>query len=237
MPSKFYLVMPYYNNGTMLERHFEEWAKFSSQAKERLHIVIVDDGSQRDPAYAHCRDVGIGISLFRIDVDIPWNWDGARNLAMLHGVPPEAPVLMTDIDHLLTTTNADRLVNMRIKRDRYFVPARLKVDGSEYKRHPNSWILNHDLFWLAGGYDERFSGFYGKDKAFRRAIDKVARRIETDEVALVLYGRDDIADASTTDYTRKEGEFYTANHPTIRSMLHDGKRPTSWCNFKWHRII
>lgn len=233
---KYNLVMPYFNNGKMLERHFDEWASYPQDVKDRLRITIVDDGSARDPALPHFRNIGIETRLYRILVDKPWNWDGARNLG-LHEIPSE-PVLHTDMDHLLPVASAKRLVEMKVKEGRYYVPARIRaVDGQPHHRHPNSWIMQRDLHWRAGGYDERFSGLYGKDAVYRRALEKVARRSEIDEVTLVLFGREVIEDASTTEYSRKEGEYYTKNRPEVRAMLYDGKRPTEWLLFPWERLI
>ena len=67
---------------------------------------MVDDASPRDPAEPHFRDVGIETQLYRIEEDVPWRWDGARNLGVREGVKSGEVVLMTDIDHLLTPENA-----------------------------------------------------------------------------------------------------------------------------------
>jgi hypothetical protein len=234
----FTLVSAYFENAGMMAKQLDAWEAYPDEVKRNLRVVIVDDCSVRAPAEPGIRDVGLAeFRLYRVDTPIAWNWDGARNLAMRE--IPDGPVLMTDIDHVADAAAMSAAMGLKLKADRYYSPARRKPDGSPYKRHPNSWILQRDLFWRAGGYCEDFAGYYGKDKAFRRQIDTEARRIETDEVVLTLYGRSDIPDASTTDFTRKEGDYYLANHPALRARVHSTHidRPSSWCRFDWHRVI
>lgn len=78
------IVMAYYENGGMLDRHIEEWKNYPDALKDQIKAVIVDDGSSKDSALPHVQDVGFPIELYRINVDIPWNQNGARNLAMTH---------------------------------------------------------------------------------------------------------------------------------------------------------
>lgn len=231
------LLLPYYNNGGILDLHFRTWAAYPQDVKDGLRIIVVDDASPRDPAEPHFRDVGIETQLYRIEEDVPWRWDGARNLGVREGVKSGEVVLMTDIDHLLTPENAERLVEAPVHPRRYYVPARRKLDGSDYKPHPNSFLLTRELFWEVGGYDERLSGYYGKDARFRKALNAISTRVEMKRLYLILYGREDIPDASTVDYGRKDSEYYTANHPEVRALLHDGIKPSSWCNFPWKRLI
>lgn len=233
------LVMAYFENGGMLDLHFKEWAKYPQDVKDGLRIVITDDCSQRDPAIAHFVDCGIETQLYHVDTSIDWNWDGARNLAIREGVSAGEVLLMTDMDHLLSTRNAESFLALNVNPARYYVPARVKVSGENYKRHPNSWIMTSDLFWKAGGYCEDFQGLYGKDRAFRRQVDTVARRVETDAVTLMLFGREDIPDASTVDLGRKDTRWHTAMHPEKRARTYTTHidRPTDWCRFAWHRVI
>jgi hypothetical protein len=78
-------------------------------------------------------------------------------------------------------------------------------DLAAYKPHPNSWLLQRSIYYAAGGYDERFAGWYGTDADFRNRIQQVAR-IEQLSIPLVRVPREVIADASTTQYTRKSAE-------------------------------
>ena len=68
MKNKLTLVYPYYNNGKMLERHFEEWNHYSH--KDKWNIIIVDDGSKRDPAIDHIKDIKIELKLLFCNINI-----------------------------------------------------------------------------------------------------------------------------------------------------------------------
>ena len=61
-----------------------------------------------------------------------------------------------------------------------------------------------------------------RDARFRKALNAISTRVEMKRLYLILYGREDIPDASTVDYGRKDSEYYTANHPEVRALLHDG---------------
>jgi hypothetical protein len=72
------------------------------------------------------------------------------------------------------------------------------------------------MFDRIGGYDERFSGYYGTDAEFRERVEKTAKAIVMRSEALIRYPREVIPDASTTTYKRKEKQDH-ANVPRIRA--------------------
>ncbi len=98
------LVYPYYNNGGMLERQLSVWRTY--QQPESWSLVLVDDGSQEDPASSHLMPCGIDVTLYRITTDIAWNQHGAKNLAMSHCT---GWCLLSDIDHVLPAEEAEHL--------------------------------------------------------------------------------------------------------------------------------
>lgn len=230
--NSFTLVMAYYENGGMLKRHFKEW---NTYADNDFKIILVDDGSQKDPAIKRVKKCKFPLELYRIKKDIPWNQNGARNLGMTHS---EGWCLMTDMDHLLTKNQFDVLYRLKLDKNIHYVPGRQKANGSWYKRHPNSYILHRDLYWKAGGYDEFFSGFYGTDATFRRQLASVSERVELGHsFYLTLYGRDVIADASTVNYGRKGSEYQVGNNPEVRERKRLGAPPIPPLNFPWERLL
>ena len=235
MPKKindFTLVMAYYENGTMLERHFKEWAAYPMLP---FKIIIVDDGSQHDPAIDHIKPCQFQVELYRIKQDIPWNQNGARNLGMTHS---KGWCLLTDMDHLLTKSQFERLYRLGLDEKVHYVPGRQKIDGSWYKRHPNSYVIHRDLYWKVGGYDESFSGYYGTDSTLRRHLIQVSDRIELgEEFYLTLYGRNDISDASTRNYGRKGSEYQIGNNPELSKRKKDNPKPIPPLNFEWDKLM
>lgn len=224
------LVYPYFNNGSMLDLHLKEWNKYEN--KEMFSAIIVDDCSMRDPAEPHLIDVGFPISLYRITTDIPWNQNGARNLAMTYA---NGWCLITDIDHLLKRKHAKKFKDLKLENGYYYKPHRKLHDGLNYHKHPNSYILNYDLYWKAGGYDEDFCGYYGTDSTFRRQLEKNAVEGET-EIVLSLYGRGVISDASTIEYGRKNSKYHVSNNERLKYKRKHGGTPIPPLNFDWYKV-
>lgn len=229
---KFTLVMAYYENGKMLERHFEEWQTYP---KKDFKIILVDDGSQNDPAINHIEKIPFPLELYRIKKDIPWNQNGARNLGMTHA---EGWCLITDMDHLLSKDQFEKLYKLELSTTTHYVPGRKKLNEEWYKRHPNSYILHKDLYWKAGGYDESFSGYYGTDSTFRRQLAKVSERVELQKIFyLTLFGRKDIKDASTRNYGRKGSEYQVGRNPELAARKRTNPPPIPPLNFPWERQL
>lgn len=233
------VAMPYYDNPSMLRLHLETWAGFPAELRDQLRFILVDDASPNSPAEPVIRAAKFDgdIRLYRISEDIPWRWDGARNLAA--DQMPDGPMLITDMDHLLDRKNASRLLAMEVRPDTHYVPARVNADGSAKPAHPNSWIMQRSLYWEIGGYDERFSSYYGKDAVFRKRAMAVSRRVELKDLKLILYGRHVVPDASTTSFGRKDSDYYSAHHPEVRAVMKTAhlKRPELTLNFAWERLI
>ena len=227
------LVYAYYENGGMLDRQIKEWKKY--KAKDRFKAIIVDDGSQNDPAESHLRgvDVGFDIELYRIDVDIPWNQDGARNLAMTHA---DGWCLITDMDHMLSVAEAKKLVKKTVDPNIHYTLQRIKPDGSDYHHHPNSYVLHREFYWKAGGYDESYRGYYGSDGVFKRQLQNVGDK-KLLKVALTMFGRSDISDASTRNYGRKDTEYHIAQNPDLLARRESNAPPIEPLNFDWHRVL
>ncbi len=225
------IVMAYFENGGMLDLHLKEWEQYTD--KDRWRVILVDDCSNRDPALPHIRDVGIDLSLYRITTDRAWNQNGARNLGMKHA---SGWCLVTDMDHLLTADQAARLqsVNLDGNQKRYYRPQRMRAaTGERYKQHPNTWIIHDSKYWLAGGYDERYCGYYGTDATFRRNLERTLGPASQIDITLMLYGREVQKDASTVDYGRKDSKYYLRNLPCKGERL----MPVPQLNFEWERQL
>lgn len=205
------LIMAFYRNQPMLDRHLEVWGSYPEAVKAGLRIYVVDDGSP-DPAVV--RDVGLDLRVYRIKQNIPWNWYGARNLAMSES--PDDWRLMTDMDHLLEPDQAEALLAMPKAKGKFYMPQRRWPDGSLYhKRHPNSFVVHRDDFWACGGYDEDFAGYYGSDSTFRRNLSAFAERVDTDAFFLTHY--EGYEGANTTDFGRKGSEYHAPRVPRLQA--------------------
>lgn len=233
------LVLPYYRNTTMLQEQQRSWAAFPDDLKPYLHAIVVDDGSPKFKALpAHLIETGIAsVRLYRTLVDVRWNWLFCRNLGVSEATTDW--VLLTDIDHVLPASTLRALVTETLEPDVVYRFSRVDAPNyTPYKPHPNSWFLTRTMFDAIGGYDERFSGFYGTDAEFRDRVQKTARAVVMRENPLIRYPREVLADASTTSYGRKE-EQDRVNVKRIReerARLGDGWRPLR-LTFPWERLV
>ena len=233
------IVLTYYENGGILDRHLEEWASYAQHVKEQLRAVIVDDGSPKDHAEKHIKQIGFPIECYRIKQNIPWNVGGARNLGMDRA--PDGSCLLTDIDHLLTRDNAEVLIYQMqfLEPSEFATLARRWADGRKLHSHPNSFVLQRSLYWQTGGVDEDWSGWWGAgEQVFRKTLHSIGRWVDLINVHLTHYGRDDIADASTREWGRKNSAWDWRNNPKLvekaRRAPYIAENPL---RFDWERVL
>ncbi len=238
------VVLSYFNSGQMLEKHLDEWSHYAPHVKENFSAVIVDDGSPKDYAEKHMRDVGFPLELYRIKQNIAWNVAGARNLGM--SAAKDGPCLLTDIDHLLKKEDARKLTNhfeqigpSGLAAKVFYIFQRNWADGRPLHPHPNSYVLQRSLYWACGGTDEDWSGWWGAgEQVFRKIIFTLADQIEFRTIYLTHYGRDDIPDASTTDLGRKNTPWDWRNNPALVEKAKTAPyKPINPLRFEWERVL
>ncbi len=198
------LVLPFYMNQSMLREQQRQWRAYPADLKAQFHVIVVDDGSPEHPAVEVIEETGIAsFRLYRTDVDCRWNWLFCRNLGVAEA--STSWVLLTDIDHVVPERTLRRLMCGHLESDEIYRFSRVDApDLTPYKPHPNSWCLTRQIFDRIGGYDERFSGFYGTDADFRERAKQYTTAVVLLSDPLIRYPRDVIPDASTTTYGRKE---------------------------------
>jgi len=197
------LILPYYRNPGMLTAQLDHMRAWGPGLLGCWDLIVVDDGSP-DQIARITSNPGFGsLRLFRCGVDVRWNWLFCRNLGAEKARTDW--ILMTDIDHLVPERTAQAVLSHELEAGRAFRFQRVSApEMHSYKPHPNTWLMERAVFQRIGGYDERFSGFYGSDGEFR---DRVVRG--TGEPIMLRYpvirvGREVVPDASTTNYLRKQ---------------------------------
>jgi hypothetical protein len=238
------LVMPYYMNAGQLALQYRNWLAWAGKHRNRLKVVIVDDGSPSSPAVNVPRPHGLPeVEIYRVAEDIPWHQHGARNLGA--HVAPEGWMLLTDMDHVLTPESAALLFRAidksRLDEGTVYMLDRIEADTGEPTRgrdgkpkpHPNSFVMTRDMFWQIGGYDERAT-IYGTDKLFRDRAFAVAQRGHLD-IPLTRYWRDLVPDASTTTLPRKEGRDAAAKR-RIMAEIAASPEARKVLAFEWERV-
>jgi GT2 family glycosyltransferase len=190
-------VYPYYQSPKFLTAQIAEWWGYPPDLRALVSVIVVDDGSP-DPAVLPDR-LPLDIRLFRIGVDVPWNWLAARNIGAHHAM--DAWLLLTDMDHVVPADTARAMVTEDHNPKVLYAFGRREHTGVPVPPHSASFLLSRDLFWKIGGYDETLSGHYGTDGDFRRRAATVSRFavLQTD---LIRY--EYVSDASTVRYVRKD---------------------------------
>lgn len=241
----FTLILPYYENPTMLERQFESLAALAEDVRGALHLIVVDDGSPKKPARAIATASRLALpphlgglasfQLFEVEIDVRWNWLTCRNIGAHHARTDW--LLMTDIDHLLPEETARFIQEKKLDPARSYRFSRVDApDLTPYKPHPNSWLFTQARFDKIGGYDERFSGFYGTDGEFRDRVKLNSKEIVMLGAVLVRVPREVVPDASTTAYGRKEQQDHEGVTRARARIAREGGRPLNR-SFPYHQVF
>lgn len=241
-PAKISLVYAYYENPEMFRRQLGNWMLYPRLLRDRVEFIIVDDGSQKAPAHDVIQAEGgfplLDMRVYRVLVDIPWNQDGARNLAM-----SECRTLwafMSDMDHLVPPDQMSAMFRMPFHHGEYYMPDQRLTNGESLQRpHPNSYLMSRSDFWMMGGYDEDFAGYYGSDGNFRRCARHAGlREIYTQQFHCVVYRTEDEFDANTKNYGRKDSPLAAKKNPDLlRKLQGPPYRATSPVRFPFERVV
>lgn len=236
------LIFPYYENPSMLLMQLEHLAAFPAEDRDKIELIVVDDGSPENPAlpvferFLASNQSGLAFRLYRIKVDVRWNWIACRNLAMAEASTSWR--LMTDIDHLVPLETARRIAKGKLKDSKIYRFSRVDWPKlTPYKPHPNSWLMTGEMFDRTGGYDERFSGFYGTDGMFRDRCQAAAKRVELLDEVLIRVERASVSDASTTTYGRKEEQDRKGVQRIRAEIIASGELTPARGTFPWERLL
>ncbi len=136
---------------------FHRYARYDPKVLDRVHFVVVDDGSPLD---YEIPQLDLNITWIKIDRDIRWNQSGARNVGMIYAHADN--VLLTDIDIVVPEPTLAYLARRKPSGARLYRPSlRDLTTGAPMPRHPNCYLLSRARFFRQFGYDEEFSGHYG----------------------------------------------------------------------------
>jgi hypothetical protein len=236
---KLTLVLAYYMNSSMLKMQFDTINEYSEEVKKNLQVIVVDDGS---PVGHRAEEAiekyglkanGFDFELYRIMTDLKWNQDGARNLGADRA--SNQWLLLTDIDHLIYPRAMEKIMGAKLNIYMFYTFTRLLYpDMGPKKAHPNSYLMTKQLYWQIGGYDEIYCGHYGTDGIFRRTCDLHAKCCDL-KIPLVLVGRSDVPDASTTTLTRKDPEDKNLIY-NIRHFKNKNSIPSQKLKLPWKKI-
>ena len=159
---------------------------------------------------------------------------------------PDGWCLLTDIDHLLEARYADKLLDYSlILNDRcFFTFSRQWASGERLNSHPNSFLLQRELYWRIGGCDEDWAGWWGAgEQVFRKGINGMAAGDQLSLIFLTHYGRKDIPDASMSELEgetkiRKGSKYdYNNNPELVKKARGPAYKPVNPLRFSWERVL
>ena len=225
------LIMPYYENPRMLEKHYEHLRQLPDEIKERLHLIIIDDCSPVAPALWSGIDIA-SYQMFRVDVDINWNQDACRNIGVKHA--PTEWVLLTDIDHMIPVETLQALQTKKWQSHLVYSFRRVSApEMTPFKWHPNTWFMTRSMYEKIGGYDERFAGNYGTDSEFQSRLLAVTGTYTQCNLAIIRVPREVVADASTVGLVRKN----IRDKKRIAALRKErGNQPPLRFQFPYHQV-
>jgi glycosyltransferase involved in cell wall biosynthesis len=225
------LVMAYYENSSMLARQYQLIRELPLDIRQHLEVVVVDDGSPENPA--RLDDIGCDLQVYRIEVDVRWNQDAARNIGATHA--KHDWLLMTDMDHMVPCKTWEQILKARLHETIAYQFARVSAPRMEpYKKHPNSYLMHRKIWNASGGYDERFAGYYGTDSDFKHRVIRYAEIVDLKE-PIIRVPREVVPDASTTRYDRKAPEDKSIRRIRTERNETPGWRPLN-LTFPYHRV-
>jgi glycosyltransferase involved in cell wall biosynthesis len=235
----FSLIIPYYNQPTMLAAQME----IAKQYPDSVRVIVIDDGSPV-PAKIPTKQ---NISLYRINIDIPWNREQARNLGAY--VADTQWIIQVDIDHVLPVACATRLLELTLnpkdwhrfpryrigKADETRKKDTLSPDVEYGKIHPHvdSFLITRDMF-LSSPYDERYSGCLGGGTPFAARMKRLygEPRMLPEDVFLQVYTKSKVKDASISTLSRDTSEYARR-----REQIGANDKPTKMLLHPWHKVI
>lgn len=172
---KLSVIIPAYNRHALTARHVEECVNSLRTPDE---IIVVNDGGPRDlegmlRSLKSFPEKRIGYAY--IEQDIPWNYNGACNLGVW--LSTGDILAIEDTDHIPDRTLYEKALQMFAadpELERLAVKRKVVNETEVFSKPLEEWVhhkiwgvnqmvafLRRDVYLLAKGQDERFSGEYG----------------------------------------------------------------------------
>lgn len=160
------LIHPFYNEKERFLKHLELWKQWSDDLKNRVNIVLIDDGSP-EPVHSWftpsiVKRLDYNIDVYRITEDLKWNTPGALNLGFT--VAPTEWVLCMDSDCAFDKDNLNKFIGQDPLKDAVYKFPRNRIgtdpeENLENSRYlPCAMLMHKDVYWRVGGMDEDFTG-------------------------------------------------------------------------------
>lgn len=227
------IITTYYNEKIFLEEFVRDFKQHKSIYPD-LKLLIVDDGSQTNPA----KDIVVqepDIQLFTVLEDLGFNSHGARNLGV--EVTKTEWNLLIDVDYDISSIDFSTIFNTQFDNDTIYF-----LDN-------NAFIIHKDVFMSCYGYDEEYVNIHHGDRIFlsylkskfnyTNIIEKAPRNkrnkrksINSDTVLITTY----------TDKILYNPSFNNERKPIIQKLVEDRYASEDFdnkpiLNFRWEKTF
>jgi len=187
------------------------------------------------------------LSLYRINVDIPWNREQARNLGAY--VADTQWIIQVDIDHVLPVACAKRLLELSLNPKNWYRFPRYRLGKADETRkkdtlspdveygkihpHVDSYLVTRDML-LSSPYDERYSGCLGGGTPFTARMKRLygEPRMLPEDVFLQVHTKHKVKDASISTLSRDTSEYVRR-----REQIGANDKPPKMLLHPWHKVI
>lgn len=226
----------YYNNPQLLKRIVSHYSDV-----DYCNFQIIDDGS---PNKIELTSIPNDWSVYRINEDIGWNNEGARNILM--ETTSTEWNLLIDMDFVMETDDIKVLINLLPRLDKDSVH-RFNTTERRYPYPCNSFLITKEKFVELGGYDRAFLGMYGADVSLLAKILPIPYKIETISLTKII---DEVAQTNKTgmkeefkkyvfDLERKKYVTLTAireSNLTRIDWIDEDIHKQHYKNFTWSKL-
>lgn len=154
----------YYNNPELLLNLINTNMGFVDE------IIVVDDGSKPEKTITNFVSPNKVLKLFRVKKDYGFNSHGCRNLIMSKAKNDWVALIDIDRTFIYPDQAYNTMYGTNLKNNvRYRFITHVKPN---YKPHisVNDFLINKELFFKAGGYDEELIGHRTGDRQFFKQL-------------------------------------------------------------------
>lgn len=201
----------YYEDPKLLKEQIFLWEKYPPE----IEIIVIDDGSVNYPAFDLLKDLDIkpNLRLYSVDEDLGFNSHGCRNL--IANIAFSKNVLFCDLDCQFSPNDIALLRTIQFDSNRFYTFASYSTSSYRYnkKGHVNVFLVDTDTFWLAGGYDESFTGWHTGDREFLDRLRGVADERKLGIACTIVRGKREVIVDNSVNKTVYDNDRHTLTTP------------------------
>ncbi len=187
----------------MLQRLVRHLSGFGKELRDRIELVVVDDGSPISPAAEVIWNSSVPLRIFRISYDKPWNHRSARNIGAFEAAHDW--LFLLDMDMEIPEKTLSSLFKIPQPINPWYLFSSRPVESPQVNlgRHHDAIFMSKDFYWKLGGFDENFAGYYGVGALFGKEAERMVPFVHLEDLWVDIVGTSVIDDANTRGLVRR----------------------------------